>query len=133
MSDKKKSDKSDSMEDLIDKMSSAVNVDKKNAERLPTTNIDIVNKVTDVLFDLKIKAKKKMLGILSKEQIAGIKRLDMVNQVMFDGKNPLLQNVIDNEIYFSVAEKGKGREQLVALTKVEDQTEREATGFRRYM
>jgi hypothetical protein len=130
MSDKKKSD---SMEDLIDKMSNVVNVDKKNAERLPTTNIDIVNKVTDVLFDMKVKAKKKMLGILSKEQISGIKRLDMVNQVMFDGKNSLIQNVIDNEIYFSVSEKGKGRDQLVALTKVEDQTEREATGFRRYM
>jgi hypothetical protein len=128
-----KKEKSDSMEDLIDKMSNAVNVDKKNAERLPTTNIDIVNKVTDVLFDMKVKAKKKMLGILSKEQISGIKRLDMVNQVMFDGKNSLIQNVIDNEIYFSVAEKGTGRDQLVALTKVEDQTEREATGFRRYM
>jgi hypothetical protein len=89
MNEKKKSD---SMEDLIDKMSNAVNVDKKNTERLPTTNIDIVNKVTDVLFDMKVKAKKKMLGILSKEQISGIKRLDMVNQVMFDGKNPLIQN-----------------------------------------
>jgi hypothetical protein len=129
MSDKKP----DNMDVLIEKMSNAVNVDKKNAERLPTTNIDIVNKVTDVLFDMKVKAKKKMLGILSKEQISGIKRLDMVNQVMFGGSNPLLQNVIDNEIYFSVAEKGKGREQLVALTKVEDQAEREGTGFRKYM
>jgi TATA-binding protein-associated factor Taf7 len=130
MSDKKKSD---NMDALIDKMTSAVNVDKRNAEKLPTTNIDIVNKVTDVLFDMKVKAKKKMLGILNKNQISGIKKLDMVNQVMFDGKNPLIQNIIDNEIYFSVAEKGKGREQLVALTKVEDQESIERTGFRKYL
>jgi hypothetical protein len=92
-----------------------------------------VNKITDTLFDLKLKAKKKMLGILTKEQIAGMKKLDMVNQLMFDGKNPLIQNIIDNEIYFSVAEKGKGREQLVQLTKVQDESEREITGFRKYL
>jgi hypothetical protein len=126
-------EKPDNMDVLINKITSAVNVNKNNTEKLPTTNIDIVNKVTDVLFDMKVKAKKKMLGILSKDQISGIKKLDMVNQVMFDGKNPLIQNIIDNEIYFSVSEKGKGREQLVALTKVEDQDTIEKSGFRRYL
>jgi len=125
--------KPDNVDDLINRMAGAVAVGAASEEKLPASNVEMAFKVADTLFDMGTRAKKKMLGILQPNQVDAIKRLDLINNIMFEGRNSLLTKIIDNEIYFSVAEKGKGREQLVQLTKVEDPTEQNVGRIKRYL
>ena len=126
-------DKPEDLEELINKMAMATAVNATTEEKPPSSNVEMASKIADTLFDLKAKIKKKMLGILDKNQIQGIKRLELVNDLVFDGKNKNLSNIVDNEIFFSVALSGKGREQLVNLTKIEDHTEENISRFKRYL
>lgn len=87
----------------------------------PASNVELTNKVVDTLFNNK---KRKLLGILTKKQISGIKKLYILNEIIFKNKSSVLTRIIDNEIDLSVSERGIGREQLVKLTKVDDPLER---------
>ena len=86
----------------------------------PASNVELTNKVVDTLFNNK---KRKLLGILTKKQISGIKKLYILNEIIFKSKTSVLTRIIDNEIDLSVSEKGIGRDQLVKLTKVDDPLE----------
>lgn len=100
------------------------------AEAVPGNNVELTNKVADLLFTSK---NRKMLGILSKRQISGIKKLHLINDIFFQNKTSVLTRIINNEIDLSVSENGLGREQLVKLTKVEDPIEPAMRGIRRYI
>ena len=119
---------------FISKMAAAVVTEGKpgGKDKNPETAIQLTNKIVDTLFDM---VKRKMLGILSKNQIAGIKKLDMINEIMFNGrKNTILTHIINNEIDFSISEGGKGRLQLVKLSKSDDDDdESRASRFRSYL
>ena len=115
---------------LIAKMAVATAVESNNTVTQPASNVELTNKVVDTLFDM---VKRKMLGILTKRQITGIKKLYLVNDIIFNNQKSVLTRIIDNEIDLSVSESGKGREQLVKLTKVEDPMEATAGRFKRYL
>lgn len=115
--------------DLLTKIAVATQSDTANIISQPTSNIELTNKVVDTLFDM---VKRKMLGILNKRQISGIKKLYLINDIIFDNKRSILTRIIDNEIDLSVSESGKGRDQLVQLTKIEEAVE-STKGFKRYL
>lgn len=115
--------------DLLTKIAIATAADTSNIISQPTSNIELTNKVVDTLFDM---VKRKMLGILNKRQITGIKKLYLVNDIIFENKKSVLTRIIDNEIDLSVSESGKGRDQLVDLTKVEEVAE-SSSRFKRYL
>jgi hypothetical protein len=102
---------------LIAQIAVATTAQKSNEVVQPQSNIELTNKVVDTLFN---SIKRKMLGILTKPQIAGIKKLYIINDIIFENKSSVLTRIINNEIDLSVSEKGVGRDQLVKLTKVED-------------
>ena len=52
-----------------------------------------------------------------------IKKLFIINDIIFKNKASVISRIIDNEIDLSVSENGKGREQLVKLTKTDDPIE----------
>ena len=114
---------------LITKIAVATAVESNTAVTQPASNVELTNKVVDTLFDM---VKRKMLGILNKRQITGIKKLYLVNDIIFNNQKSVLTRIIDNEIDLSVSESGKGRDQLVKLTKVEDPVET-AGRFKRYL
>ena len=114
---------------LITKIAVATAVESNTAVTQPASNVELTNKVVDTLFDM---VKRKMLGILNKRQITGIKKLYLVNDIIFNNQKSVLTRIIDNEIDLSVSEAGKGRDQLVKLTKVEDPIET-ASRFKRYL
>lgn len=99
-------------------------------EDAPSTNVELTNKVADLLFNSK---NRKLLGVLTKHQITGIKKLSLINEIYFKNKPSVLTRIINNEIDLSVSEGGLGREQLVKLTKVEDPVEPAMRGIRRYI
>lgn len=107
----------DDVSDLIAKITVATAQESQHAVATPTSNVELTNKIVDTLFNM---SRRKMLGILSKRQIAGVKKLYLVNDIINGNKASVLTRIIDNEIDLSVSENGKGREQLVTLTKVED-------------
>lgn len=107
----------DDIGDLINKITVATAAESQHIVATPTSNVELTNKVVDTLFNM---SRRKMLGILSKRQIAGVKKLYLVNDIINGNKTSVLTRIIDNEIDLSVSENGRGREQLVALTKVED-------------
>lgn len=115
--------------DLLAKIAVATTIDTSNAVKEPASNIELTNKVVDTLFNM---VRRKMLGILTKRQITGIKKLYLVNDIVFNNKPSVLTRIIDNEIDLSVSEGGKGREQLVSLTKTEDPLEATGSRFKRY-
>lgn len=116
-----KEDKPEDINELIQKISVATAAQNASEETQPSSNIELTNKVVDTLFDM---IKRKMLGILSHRQVTGIKKLYLVNKIIFDGRKSILTDIIDNEIDLSVSVSGKGREQLVKLTQVEDPLEK---------
>lgn len=101
-----------------------------NTDQAPASNVELTNKVADMLFTAK---NRKLLGILTPRQITGIKKLFLLNEIFFENKRSVLTRIINNEIDLSVSEKGVGREQLVKLTKVEDPIEPAMKGIRRYL
>ena len=101
-----------------------------NTDQAPASNVELTNKVADMLFTSK---NRKLLGILTPKQIAGIKKLFLLNEMFFENKSSVFTRIINNEIDLSVSEKGMGREQLVKLTKVEDPIEPAMKGIRRYL
>lgn len=115
---------------LIAKMAVATSTETQTAVLAPSSNVELTNKVVDTLFDM---IKRKMLGILSKRQIAGIKKLYLVNDIIYNNRESILTRIIDNEIDLSVSENGKGREQLVKLTKVEEMPDQSGGRFRGYL
>jgi hypothetical protein len=119
-------------DDFINKLAAAVTTEKTPGNNTdPETNVQLTNKIVDTLFDM---VKRKMLGILGKNQIAGIKKLDMINEIMFNGKKTIFTHIINNEIDFSISEGGKGRLQLVKLSKSDDDSdEARASRFRSYL
>lgn len=119
-------------DDFINKMAAAMVTEGKPGKGTdPETNIQLTNKIVDTLFDM---VKRKMLGILGKNQIAGIKKLDMINEIMFNGRKSILTHIINNEIDFSISEGGKGRLQLVKLSKSDDDSdEAKMSRFRSYL
>lgn len=121
--------KPEDINDLLAKIAVATTADTSNVVSSPTSNIELTNKVVDTLFDM---VKRKMLGILNKRQITGIKKLYLVNDIIFENKKSVLTRIIDNEIDLSVSESGKGRDQLVNLTKVDEQVDN-IKGFKRYL
>lgn len=125
----KETSKPENMNDLLAKIAIATAADTSNIVSQPTSNIELTNKVVDTLFDM---VKRKMLGILNKRQITGIKKLYLVNDIIFENKKSVLTRIIDNEIDLSVSESGKGRDQLVNLTKVDD-PEASTKSFKRYL
>lgn len=125
----KETSKPEDINDLLAKIAVATATDTSNVVSQPTSNIELTNKVVDTLFDM---VKRKMLGILNKRQITGIKKLYLVNDIIFENKKSVLTRIIDNEIDLSVSESGKGRDQLVNLTKVDD-PEASTKGFKRYL
>lgn len=129
--DPKKESKPSDSDEFINKMATAMIVESKPGKGIdPETNIQLTNKIVDTLFDM---VKRKMLGILSKNQIAGIKKLDMINEIMFNGRKSILTHVINNEIDFSISEGGKGRLQLVKLSKNDDTDDDKLSRFRSYL
>lgn len=117
--------------DLIKQMTiAAVASSATAADVPPASNVELTNKVADMLFNSK---NRKLLGVLSKHQITGIKKLFMVNEIFFENKQSILTHIINNEIDLSVSEAGLGRDQLVKLTKVEDPIEPAMKGIRRYI
>lgn len=122
-------DAPEDINDLLTKIAIATAADTSNIISQPTSNIELTNKVVDTLFDM---VKRKMLGILNKRQITGIKKLYLVNDIIFENKKSVLTRIIDNEIDLSVSESGKGRDQLVDLTKVEEVAE-SSSRFKRYL
>ncbi len=100
------------------------------SEDTPATNVELTNKVADLLFNSE---NRKLLGVLSKHQISGIKKLFMINDIFFRNKPSVISRIINNEIDLSVSENGLGRDQLVKLTKVEDPMEPAMKGIRRYI
>lgn len=134
MTKKDKEDKADEqrpedINDLLAKIAVATTLDNSTATKEPASNIELTNKVVDTLFNM---VRRKMLGILTKRQITGIKKLYLVNDIVFSNKPSVLTRIIDNEIDLSVSEGGKGREQLVSLTKTEDPLEATGSRFKRY-
>ena len=119
---------------FIAKMAAAVITEGKpgGKDKNPETAIQLTNKIVDTLFDM---VKRKMLGILSRKQITGIKKLDLINEIVFNGrKNTIFTHIINNEIDFSISEGGKGRLQLVKLSKSEENDdEARASRFRSYL
>ena len=118
------------MNDLINKMSVATAINATDTPDNPQSNIELTNKVVDTLFDM---VKRKMLGIMTNRQISGIKKLYLVNDIIFDNRKSVLTRIIENEIDLSVSVNGKGREQLVKLTRVEDQTEQSIGRIKRFL
>lgn len=117
--------------DLIKQMAVAAAATSTSAlDAPPTSNVELTNKVADMLFNQK---NRKMLGVLSKHQITGIKKLFLINEIFFENKPSVLTRIINNEIDLSVSEEGLGRDQLVKLTKVEDPVEQATRGIRRYI
>jgi len=130
MSDKAKEQPED-VGELIKQMTvAAVASSAAVGEDAPSTNVELTNKVADLLFNSK---NRKLLGVLTKHQITGIKKLSLINEIFFRNKPSVLTRIIDNEIDLSVSENGLGREQLVKLTKVEDPVEPAMRGIRRYI
>ena len=129
--DPKKGSKPSDSDEFINKMAAAMTVESTPGKGTdPETNIQLTNKIVDTLFDM---VKRKMLGILGKNQIAGIKKLDMINEIMFNGRKSILTHVINNEIDFSISEGGKGRLQLVKLSKSDDTDDEKLSRFRSYL
>ena len=126
----KKEDQPEDMNALLTKIAIATSVKTGNEVIPPATNVELTNKVVDTLFS---SLKRKMLGILTKPQISGIKKLYIINDIIFDNKSSILTRIINNEIDLSVSEKGVGREQLVKLTKVEDPIEPQIGRIKRYL
>lgn len=120
----------DTAEAFINKIAGAVTLGGNNEPKEPASNIELTNKIVDTLFDM---PKRKMLGILTKQQITGIKKLDLLNEIIFNGKPSILTHIINNEIDLSVSENGQGREQLVKLSKVDDPIEAQVKGIKRYL
>jgi hypothetical protein len=126
----KKEEKPEDINELLQKIAIATAVSNSNEVSQPSSNIELTNKVVDTLFN---SVKRKMLGILNRKQIAGIKKLYIINDIIFSNKNSILTRIIDNEIDLSVSESGKGREQLVKLTKVDDPQEEQIGRIKRYL
>lgn len=95
----------------------------------PSTSVELTNKVAEMLFNSK---NRKLLGILTKQQVSGIKKLLLLNDVIYDNRTSILTRLIDNEIDLSVSENGKGREQLVTLTRVEDPVDQGVSRIKRF-
>ena len=129
MSDK--NDKPEDINELIQKIAiaSTVGASQKDVVQ-PSSNVELTNKVADTLF---APSKRKMLGILSGRQISGIKKLYLLNDIIFKNKPSVLTRIVNNEIDLSVSENGVGREQLVKLTKVEDPIEPQMGRIKRYL
>lgn len=115
---------------LVEKIALATAITSREDDIQPSSNIELTNKVVDTLFDM---LKRKMLGILSFKQVAGIKKLYIINDIIFDNRESVLTRIINNEIDLSVSVSGKGREQLVTLTKVEDPIEPQMGRIKRYL
>lgn len=128
--DKNDVQRPEDINDLLAKIAVATTIETSNATKEPASNIELTNKVVDTLFNM---VRRKMLGILTKRQITGIKKLYLVNDIIFGNKPSVLTRIIDNEIDLSVSESGKGREQLVSLTKTEDPLEASSSRFKRYL
>ena len=120
----------DNVDELINKMMVATTIQQADTIAQPSSNIELTNKVVDTLFNM---VKRKMLGILTRRQISGVKKLYIINDIIFEGKASILTHIINNEIDMSVSEGGKGREQLVKLTKVEDPIEPQIGRIKRYL
>ena len=120
MSKKDEVNQPEDVKALIAQIAGATAVGSSNEVIQPQSNVELTNKVVDTLFNNR---KRKLLGILTKKQISGIKKLYIINDIIFKNKGSVLTRIIDNEIDLSVSESGKGREQLVKLTKVEDPIE----------
>lgn len=125
-----KKEKPEDINALIEKIVVATTVNKDQGDLLPTSNVELTNKVVDTLFDM---LKRKMLGILTLKQVAGIKKLYIINDIIFSNRNSVLTRIINNEIDLSVSVSGKGREQLVKLTKIEDPIEPQIGRIRKYL
>lgn len=124
------SDKPEDVTELIKKLAVATTLGTQKADDVvPDSNVALTNKITDTLF---APTKRKMLGILSGRQIAGIKKLYLLNDIIFENKQSVLTRIINNEIDLSVSENGVGREQLVKLTKVDDPIEPQMGRIKRY-
>jgi hypothetical protein len=123
-------EKPEDINELLQKIAIATTVSNANEVTQPSSNIELTNKVVDTLFN---SIKRKMLGILNRKQIAGIKKLYIINDIIFSNRDSVLTRIINNEIDLSVSESGKGREQLVKLTKVEDPIEPQIGRIKRYL
>lgn len=125
-----KKEKPEDINALIEKIVVATTVNKDQGDLSPTSNVELTNKVVDTLFDM---LKRKMLGILTLKQVAGIKKLYIINDIIFSNRDSVLTRIINNEIDLSVSVSGKGREQLVKLTKIEDPIEPQIGRIRKYL
>ena len=125
-----KEEKPEDINDLLQKIALATTISNANEVTQPSSNIELTNKVVDTLFN---SIKRKMLGILNRKQIAGIKKLYIINDIIFSNRDSILTRIINNEIDLSVSESGKGREQLVKLTKVDDPEEQQIGRIKRYL
>jgi hypothetical protein len=123
-------EKPEDINELLQKIAIATTVSNNNEVSQPSSNIELTNKVVDTLFN---SVKRKMLGILNRKQIAGIKKLYIINDIIFSNRDSILTRIINNEIDLSVSESGKGRDQLVKLTKVDDPQEEQIGRIKRYL
>lgn len=130
MSKEPVSPKPEDLTALLTQIAVASAAQQSNEASTPQSSIELTNKVVDTLFN---STKRKMLGILTKPQVAGIKKLYILNDVIFDNKTSVLTRIINNEIDLSVSEKGVGREQLVKLTKVEDNLQPQLGRIKQYL
>lgn len=126
-----KEEKPEDINDLLAKIAVATGATSTaSTVAEPSTNVELTNKIADALFNTK---NRKMLGFLSGRQISGVKRLLLINDIVFNNKRSVLTRIIENEIDLSVSEHGLGREQLVKLTKVDDPVEPVVGRIKRYL
>lgn len=123
--------KPEDVEALIGKIAVATAAaTEQEASSVPANSVELTNKVADMLFN---SVNRKLLGILTKQQVSGVKKILLLNDVIYDNKPSILTRLVNNEIDLSVSEGGEGRKQLVTLTRVEDPVEQNVSRIKRFI
>lgn len=123
--------KPEDVEALISKIAVATAAaSEQDVSNVPANSVELTNKVADMLFN---SVNRKLLGILTKQQVSGIKKILLLNDVIYDNKPSILTRLVNNEIDLSVSEGGEGRKQLVTLTRVEDPVEQNVSRIKRFI
>lgn len=123
--------KPEDVEALISKIAVATAAaTEQEASSVPANSVELTNKVADMLFN---SVNRKLLGILTKQQVSGVKKILLLNDVIYDNKPSILTRLVNNEIDLSVSEGGEGRKQLVTLTRVEDPVEQNVSRIKRFI
>lgn len=80
------------------------------SEMLPSTTIELTHEIVEALFE---ESKIKMITDLSELEIKGILKLNLLNEIMFDGRKSVLTFISKEIMLLKVSKNRGGRREMI--------------------